>query len=77
MKKPPYEPTVVSLDQLRELELGLDAESEDTDISDLAAEQELDFNAVVEREYLPEVWEVENEEVPDDTWNDAAPSRDT
>lgn len=63
MKK--WNPTTVSLEQLKQQELDLtmaDISETETDFSDLAAEDELDFNAVQEREYEPEVWEVENED---------------
>lgn len=64
-KEKTWQPTTVSLEQLKQQELDLalaDISETETDFSDLAAEDELDFNAVQEREYEPEVWEVENED---------------
>lgn len=56
-------PAHVSLELLRELELQQDAEHSAEEFSDLAAEQELDFNKYVEREYQPELWEeLENDD---------------
>jgi len=52
-KKPPH----VSLELLRELELQQDVLSESDDISDIAAEEELNFEQYFEREYQPEIWE--------------------
>lgn len=54
-------PITISLEQLQEQELALEAD-EEGDYSDLAAEQELDFESVQEREYQPEVWEVLNDD---------------
>lgn len=53
---------VVSLEQLREEELALQYDELGSDFSELNAEQELDFNLELGREYQPEVWEVENED---------------
>lgn len=59
-KKPP---TLVSLESLREKELSLQDQELESDFSDLSAEQELNFEAYQTREYQPEVWEVENDDV--------------
>ena len=55
--------TTVSLEQLRQEEMDLaDQLDEGQDFSDLNAEEELNFESVQEREYEPEVWEVENDD---------------
>lgn len=54
---------VVSLEELQQQEYDLVVSSDEEDASSgLAAEQELDFEAVKDREYEPEVWEVLNED---------------
>jgi len=64
---------MLSLEQLKEKELSLQADELGSDFSDLSAEQELDFNLEYEREYTPEVWEVENESDSAGTQDDEEP----
>lgn len=60
-------PNVLSLDLLRELELQREVLVEDgQDTSDLEAEQELNFEVYVEREYQPDVFDELNETESDD-----------
>lgn len=65
-----WNPAPESLEQLRQEELDLVVDDESETTSDLAAEQELDFESVEVREYEPEVWEVENDatEAPDESY---------
>lgn len=54
-------PIHLSIEELREQELTLRLD-EESDYSDLGAEQELDFEKEQFREYQPEVWEVDNDD---------------